>query len=188
MTPKLTQKKQEALAAYLADPERDRIKAYQSAYNCDGLKSHTIKMRAYRLFKEPLMEEAVRQANAQAVEKTRYNAEWVLQRLALLAEFNISKFIKVDRDGRAVYDFSTATEDDWYCISEYTVEEISRGSRGDVYEVEKVRLRPHCKLKALELMGRHVQIDAFAKVQKANEDSAEALVDAMHTIAERLPV
>jgi phage terminase small subunit len=86
---------------------------------------------------------------------------WLLTRLALLADFNIDAFIVTDRNGNAVYDFSRATPDDWYCISEYTVDRIHKGRKDDTYDVERTKLKTHCKLKALELIGKHTDVQSF---------------------------
>ena len=89
------------------------------------------------------------------------DATWVLRRAALLADFNIRAFIKTDKVGNAVYDFSDADDDDWYCIQEYTVEELQRGKGNNTYRVDKIKLKTFDKLRALELVGKHVEIQAF---------------------------
>jgi len=89
------------------------------------------------------------------------DSAWVLKRARLLADFNISAFIKVVGDKKAVYDFSTASDDDWYCISEYTVDQLSKGGKDDKYDVERTKIKGHCKLRALELVGKHVSVQAF---------------------------
>lgn len=99
-------------------------------------------------------------------EKVLIDALWVLKRAALLADFNIRKFLKVDELGAAVYDFREATNDDWYCISEYTVDRVNKMDGEEVYTVERIKLKSHDKIKALDLVGRHVDIQAF------NDDKA----------------
>jgi phage terminase small subunit len=94
-------------------------------------------------------------------EVMKIDAYWVLKRAALLADFNIRRFIKEDKFGNAVYDFSEATDDDWYCIHEYTTEEISRGQGDERYMVDKLKIKSYDKLRALELVGKHVDVQAF---------------------------
>jgi len=89
------------------------------------------------------------------------DSAWVLKRARLLADFNISAFITTDDYGNAVYDFSGASDDDWYCISEYTVDQINKGFGDDKYDVERTKIKGHCKLRALELVGKHVSVQAF---------------------------
>lgn len=89
------------------------------------------------------------------------DSAWVLKRARLLADFNINTFVKVGANKKAVYDFSEASHDDWYCISEYTVDQISKGGSDDIYDVERTKIKTHCKLRALELVGKHVSVQAF---------------------------
>jgi len=107
--------------------------------------------------------DAYNEAKEKRSEDTGIDAQWVLKRAALLADFNIRKFLKVDDIGNAVYNFKDATDDDWYCISEYTVDNVFKGSGEDVYEVERIKLKAFDKLKALDLVGRHVKVKAFEK-------------------------
>ena len=87
------------------------------------------------------------------------NAAWVLKRAAMLADFNIENFIVLNEQGDACYDFSMATKNDWYCIAEYTVKTV-RGRTG-LIPVKEVKLKSYCKLRALELVGKHVSVQAF---------------------------
>ena len=99
----------------------------------------------------------------------KINSLWVLKRVALLADFNIAKFIKVSGD-KAYYDFSQATDDDWYCISEYAVDvaiaKVAEANKETAMPVEKMKIKSYDKLRALELVGKHMDVDAFrTKVQ-----------------------
>jgi len=146
----------------------DRIHAYRAAYNCENSSLKSVQQCAWRTMKIPKVLDAINviRHNAlvavnESLMKTTIDAAWVLHRAALLADFNIRKFIRVDDQGNAVYNFSNATDDDWYCIAEYTVEEIAKGSKEDTYFVDKVKLKTVDKLRALELVGKHVTVQAF---------------------------
>ncbi len=89
------------------------------------------------------------------------DAEWVLRRARLIADFNIKKFITVTDEGDAVYNFSKATDDDWYCIDEYVTEQSYRGMKGFEVPVDKLKIKTAGRLKALELVGKHVTVQAF---------------------------
>lgn len=112
--------------------------------------------------------DALRKLNEENEEyqAAKIDAFWVLRKLSLLANFNIRSFIRVDDNGNAIYDFSNATEDDWYCIQEYTVEEIARGQNEDKYFVDKLKIKTYDKLRALEMIGRHTAVNAFKDVQE----------------------
>ncbi len=65
--------------------------------------------------------------------------------------------------GNAIYDFSNATDEDWYCITEYTVGKAMKGIGDEKYEVENLKIKTSCKLRALELVGKHIDVQAFTK-------------------------
>ena len=103
------------------------------------------------------------------VETLQIDALWVLKRAALLADFNINKFIRVE-GGEAVYDFSVATEDDWYCIQEYVVDSMFIKGEMGLVPVDKIRLKTYDKLRALELVGKHINVGAFKEKLELSGD------------------
>ena len=175
MKHQFTAKMQKALAHYVADPRRNKVAAYRSAYNCESMTVKVVAVKAYELFKHPIFAQTVTQLLATAAADVRIDAAWVLKRASRLADFNISAFITIQDDGTAVYDFSTATDDDWYCISEYTVEAIHKGSGKQAYIVDKTKLKAHCKLKALELVGKHTEVQAFREQLSLSGPGGEPL-------------
>jgi phage terminase small subunit len=120
--------------------------------------------------KKPEIMAAIKKAMDDRSDRAKINAEWVLKRVALIANFNIKKFITTSAEGTAWYDFSAATDNDWYCISEYTHDLIVKGVGDDKHEVNRVKLKTFDKLRALELVGKHVGVQAFKnKVEVSGE-------------------
>lgn len=143
---------------------RSRRRAYEHVYPDEvGAKTpRELNAAAQRAFRSPLMREAMAQMEATAMARVQIDAAWVLRKAVLLADFNIAKFVVVDNEtGQAFYDFSEASDDDWYCIQELTVDEITRGRGGDQYEVERVKLKSFDKLRALELVAKHRDVQAL---------------------------
>lgn len=95
------------------------------------------------------------------------DAAWVLRKTALIANFNIKKFLVIE-NGEARYDFSTATDDDWYCISEFSNDLIF--SKEGEHVGNKTKLKAYDKMRALELVGKHVDIGAFRETVKLSGD------------------
>jgi len=155
-TKPFTEKQQRFVEEYLID-----LNATQAAIRA-GYSEKTAHAIGAENLTKPLIAKAIVNAKQERSEEVIADANWVLKRLKILAEFNIHKFISKQKDGTAVYDFSTATEDDWYCIGEYTTETISKGMGDEKYDVDKVRIKSIDKLKALELAGKHVDIQAFS--------------------------
>lgn len=183
----LTPKMRKAIEFYAQDPNKSKVEAYRHGYDKPDLPQKAASARACQLFKHPLVAEAVEEINAKAAEKTSINAAWVLQKLKLLAEFNINKFIVI-RGDKAYYDFSQATDDDWYCISEYSKETVTKAVGEGLIEVDKIKLKSNCKLTALRLAGQHVGVGAFQQEQRDAAAGAEAVAEALQNIAEKLPV
>jgi hypothetical protein len=179
-----TQKQKDAISGYIR--HGNKMKAYRESYDVTTMTDKTWKRACYKFFVMPKIKAIIDQVHEQAVaraniqieeamagfcddlvqqateeELLKIDAFWVLKRAALLADFNIRKFIKQDDNGNAVYNFSEATDDDWYCIQEYTTEEIARGSDEDQYFVDKLKIKSYDKLRALELVGKHIDVQAF---------------------------
>jgi phage terminase small subunit len=151
-----------------------------------GYSERTAESQASRLLMNAKVKEYIERLKTIRSEKTGYDAAWVLTKLGLLANFNLNKFLTVNKAGLPCYDFSTATDDDWYCISELTIDHINKGSGEEVYEVERVKLKPESKLKALELMGKHVDIQAFReRVEMEVTDKKSVLEAARKRALER---
>lgn len=181
---KLTPKQRASIARFIK--HGNKLRAYRETYNCENMSQKTLRRNCYAHFSLPHIKAVIDQIQAEAVrraqiqldeiidgnvddvieEERQYagiavDADWVLRRAALLADFNINKFIKTDEDGNAIYDFSTASDDDWYCIQEYSADEIVRGQGDNKYRVDKLKLKSYDKLRALEIVGKHIDVQAF---------------------------
>ena len=160
-----TAKMQAALLHYANDPGRNKRAAYEHGYNCENMQPQTIAVKSTELFKHPLMAQAVSQMKATAAAKVTIDAAWVLERLALLANFNINRFLK-RVNGKMYYDFEKATDDDWYCISEITMEDsditvISPDGELELVPVSRIKLKAESKKAALKMVGQHAGVQAF---------------------------
>lgn len=134
---------QSAIDAGYAESTAHNASAWVSETNCPPHKLH---VRA-----------AVRSEIARRFEQEGVDSDWVLRRAKLLADFNIRRFLVPGDDGQMYYDFRRATDDDWYCIDEYTVETLG----ADRYRADKVKVKAVSKLAAIKLVGDHVKVQAF---------------------------
>lgn len=123
-----------------------------------GYAEESAHVEANRLLSNANIASVITEMQANRAATVGIDAAWVLKRAGMLANFNIEKFIRVV-DGTAYYDFSTATTGDWYCISEYTVKTV-RGREG-LIPVDEVRIKAYDKARMLELVGKHVNVQAF---------------------------
>jgi len=157
MAKKPTAKQQNAINHFIVNG--DKSAAYRHAYNTKKMKVESVHRNAVALFKLPHIAEIVGAARAKASDDAQIDAAWVLKRVAMLADFNINKFL-VFKKGIALYDFSKATDDDWYCISEITIDQIGESENG-LYLVDKIKLKAVDKLRALDQVGKHVSVQAW---------------------------
>ncbi len=178
---KLSVKQRELVLEYMRTG--NKIQSYMKVYRGPGVEqTKNMFAQCYKIFAKPHVKVIVQQIQQEAIQRTQFqaneliqanvddlverhqqaliNATWVLERAAQLANFNIAKFIKV-HNGEAVYDFSEATEDDWYCIQEYSNDPAILNGKDEMIAVNKIRLKAHDKLRALELVGKHIDIGAF---------------------------
>jgi len=124
---------------------------------------------ASNLLQRPDIVDALMGAKVRVLQEAVIDRAWLLKRAALLADFNINRFIKINGDGQPVYNFKNATDEDWYCITELTVDRIVRGTGEEEYEIDKVKIKAESKIRALELVGRHVDVGAFEKEASTGE-------------------
>lgn len=198
---KLTKKAQKCIGFYIKTGEKEA--SYKKAFNSKNKKTLTV--LSARFFKRPAVQAmieyyrlkaresvaipvsevlGVAEKEAEAVNDTIIDAAWVLKRAALLANFNIKKFIRIEpKTQQAVYDFSQATDDDWYCINEYTTVSHKLGEL-DI-EVQKVKIKSEAKIQALKLVGSHTQVKAWQGEE--SEEGAKQVADVLQELISKMP-
>lgn len=101
----------------------------------------------------------------QVIERYGHDApdsEWLLRRCRLLVDFNIKKFLRRNDDGDMVYDFTEASDDDWYCVEEYVTEQIYRkAAGGGEVPVDKLKIKTGSRAAAIKILGDFAKIAAF---------------------------
>lgn len=159
-TKKRTTKQQQNAVNFLnSDPKATKTAAYRHAYKCRNMKPRTVNRNAVKLFALPHIKPLLEAAREKAAQEAHIDAAWILEKAGMLASFNINRFIVI-KDGRPMYDFAKATEDDWYCITELTIDPAGHTTDGLV-PLHKVKLKIADKQKALEMCGKHVSVQAF---------------------------
>lgn len=179
-----------AQCAYKALPHQ--LRAFVDQYTIDfkvgesakrvGIKETNASNTGSRWLAMPNVALAIMYVLEEKAKLARIDAAWVLRRAALLADFNIKRFIVVDPEsGRPYYDFQSATDDDWYCINEVTVDALRGYVDGESrIAVDRVKLKPFDKLKALELVAKHRDVRAFE--MKAEGDGKQSVTEVTRRI------
>lgn len=140
---KLTAKQQRFVEEYLID-----LNATQAAIRAGYKKTEYTDTNANKLLENTRIREAIDKAMAERSKRTGINQNRVIQELARIAFVNPQNVINSE-DGSVRED---ATEDDLACIQAVKVKTMS-GDKG-CSEEREVRLND--KMKALELLGKHL--------------------------------
>ena len=161
------------VAEYLKD-----LNATQAAIRC-GYAERSAEVTGSRLLSNDKIKAAVADAMAKRSEKTLIDANWVLERLALEAEADIAdiyddngallpvkKWPKIWRQGLVA----------GIDVSEITVEGVKLG------EITKIKISD--RIRRIELIGKHVRVNAFQDV--VEHKGLDALADRMERAAKAL--
>lgn len=140
---KLNAKQQRFVEEYLID-----LNATQAAIRAGYKKSEYTDTNANKLLENTRISEAIDKAMAERSKRTGINQDRVIQELARIAFVNPQNVINAE-DG-SVKD--GATEDDLACIQSVKVKTMS----GDKGWSEEREVKLNDKLKALELLGKHL--------------------------------
>ena len=93
--------------------------------------------------------------------RTGIDADWVLTRLARLADVSMADFLVTPDKGMPYFDLTTATPEQLAAIEGLQLDRHSVPGK-DGGTIEKMKLTLPGKLKTLELIGKHVGVQAFS--------------------------
>lgn len=142
---KLTAKQQRFCDEYLIDLNATQA-AIRAGYKAS--KKNTFEVIGYQLLQKTSVAEQISIAMAERSRRTGINQDRVIQELARIAFVNPQKVIDAT-DGSVRDD---ATEDDLACIQSVKVKTMN----GDKGFSEEREVKLNDKLKALELLGKHL--------------------------------
>ncbi|MBU7314063.1 terminase small subunit [Paenibacillus oleatilyticus] len=159
---KLTPKQQRFVQEYLID-----LNATQAAIRA-GYSANTAKDIACENLAKPNIQEAIQTAMKKREKKTEITAERVLKELGKIAFADLNSFVEVSADGKITV--KPSNQIDGTVLSEIS-ESVTQNGR-----TRKVKL--HDKMKALELIGRHLAMfvdKQEIKIEKTEEDKQTAV-------------
>ncbi len=153
----MTPKQQRFVEEYLID-----LNATQAAIRA-GYSKKTAKQIGTENLAKPVLQEAIAEAMAARSERTGIDADWVLRRLVEIDRTNMADFLVFPEDGgMPSFDLSAATPEQLAAIEGVQLD-THREKGEDGGTVEKIKLTLPGKLKTLELIGKHVDVQAFAE-------------------------
>lgn len=166
MSGNLTAKQQRFVDEYLID-----LNASQAAIRT-GYSEKTAGAIGFELLKKPEISEAIETAMANRSERTKINADWLLSRLASEAEADVGDLYGEDGQLLPIKEWPLIWRQGLVAgidIEEIKAEGVTMGM------VKKIRVSD--RVKRLELIGKHIRVNAFQEVvqHKGLEGLAERL-------------
>lgn len=129
----------------------------------------------YRLLTRAHVRAEVDRLKTERSESTRIKAEDVIRELAKISHSNMMNYVRKVPGGYAVVDLEHVDHDLGAAISEMTVESYVEGRGEDGQEVRRVKIKLSDKLRALEMLGRHLALFTDKAEVKVVGDVAEIL-------------
>lgn len=156
--PKLKSSKQEAFAQHYAI-HGNQSEAYRQAYNTERMKDSSVHQSASRLLRDIKVSSRVKElqqvASEQAEKKFRVDADWMLRRLKEIDEMDVADIMD---DAGNILPVSQWPKVWRTSISALDMHEL-HGSGDAMTIIRKLKLPD--KTKNLEMLGRHVEVQAF---------------------------
>lgn len=160
--PKLTPQQERFAHEYIID-----LNATQAAIRA-GYSPNTAQEQGSRLLSNVMILELIEQLKKKREIRTDITADRVLNELAKIAFSDLNKFVEVDDSGKIKV--KPSNQVDGTVLSEIS-ESVTQNGR-----TKKVKL--HDKMKALELIGRHLAMftdKQEIKINKTEEDNEQAV-------------
>jgi phage terminase small subunit len=176
--PKLTNAKYEAFAQHFALHD-NKSEAYRHAYKAKRLKPETVNVNASKLAKDTKVSLRVKElreiAAKEADEKFKIDANWMLQRLKDIDDMDVLDILAEDGSLKPIHEWPKVWRQS---ITGLDLSELYEG-RGDEREIVGVlkKIKWPDKLKNLELLGRHVDVQAFRDRVDARVETVDSLID-----------
>lgn len=154
-------KQQRFVEEYLLD-----LNATQAAIRA-GYSAKTAYSMGQRLLKNVEVSQAILEAKTGRSQRTGVNADWLLQRLAMEAEADMADLYDEAGKLKQVHEWPMI----WRQGLIAGVETVREGSGDEVSFVDKIKISD--RVKRLELIGRHIDVQAFK--DKVEHDASSDL-------------
>ncbi len=140
------------------------------------------------IFDRPDFKAELERRQKLAAHRAGVSLDWIVERLKAIADANIGDILEIDEHGKATYNLKKLTPELRVALTGFTSEEYSEGRGKDATQVKKNRIGLADKLRALELLMRHlglskekVQVEVSGEVslvERLNRGRARAGVRA----------
>ena len=156
---KLTPKQEKFCQEYIVD-----LNGKQAAIRA-GYSKKTAEVQASKMLSNPKVQEYVSFLKGKREERTEITGDRVVEELAKIAFMDAEQFFKDDGDVKLL---SELDDDAKSAVSSYSYKRVNLGD-GEYVDVPIIKM--HDKLKALELLGKHIGI--FEKDNKQKQQPVQ---------------
>lgn len=146
----LTHKQEKFCLEYLKD--RNASRAYRTAYNASNMKEATIQNNAYKLLQNNDIATRLKKLGEKHAKKNDVTAERIIRELAGIAFFDVKHLYNEDGTLKQITELSEEVTRAIHSTKQRM--EKQGADKEDWAEIKEVKT--HDKLKALELLGRHL--------------------------------
>jgi phage terminase small subunit len=154
MADKLTPKQEAFVRAYLETGNASE--AYRRAYDAEGMKPETIKVKACELLKNGNVSVTVAKRQEKIAERHNITVDKIVRELATLGFSNMLDYMTIPADGDAFVDLSKLSREQASAIQELVVEDYKDGRGEDARDVKRIKFKLYDKKAALVDLGKHL--------------------------------
>lgn len=110
----------------------------------------------HSVFGRPDVQAEIERRKRKMAERNAVTEDWVIQRLMEIANASVGDLIEIDETGVPKWNWKALTPSMRAAIGNFSVDEYVEGRGDDKALRKKVKIQMHDKLRALEMLGKHL--------------------------------
>lgn len=152
------------------DPRGAAIRAWPK--KAGEVKPNVLDTRALDFMKRPLIQAAIAERMAAAMDRLEISADRILREVAKIAFSNIGDYVRITAEGEPYVDLSDVNSDQLAAVAEVTVEDFKDGRGDEARDVKRVKFKLHDKLNGLDKLMRYRGLYAPEKLEVTGKGGA----------------
>jgi phage terminase small subunit len=130
---------------------------------------------AHKFFAQEKIREEIARRKKRLARRNDLDAEWVLQRLMKIADANLGDVLYINEEGDPEIDWNNLTPELRYALTGGKIRKYTKGRGPNAIPVTEFSPTFACKLKALELLMRHLGLFEDKVKLEGDKDLIDAL-------------
>lgn len=165
----LSAKKIKCIDGYLSG--KSKVQAMLDA----GYSPSTSQSKHSTIFGDPKVIAEIERRQKIASTRSGVSLEWIVDRLKSIADANLGDLIDIAPDGSIRMDYEKLTPDLRRALSGVNIDEYTEGRGPDKKQVKRIKINLADKLRALELLMRHLGLSKEKIIVGVEDDLVERL-------------